>query len=137
MSTTATTSLPIEQTPEQFTTAQQAMWILRLLYAPENGQPGRVVQSQQRLVCGLYITHDSLKQSCDISLPFTFTNGNSGFSIDYLDNLTTFLKNAGLLKTTTNSTELTSYRLTTEGLCVASDLFNELNQDAQATLTWT
>lgn len=127
-STNTTTSLD---------TARSAMWVIRLMYAPVDGQPGTSIDGRRTLYSGLIIAADNLDRACDTTLPITFSKDRWGVIVENFDKILNSLESDGLIRQTPSEDYEAKYHLTHDGMCKAAELHRELSTREQEVLEWT
>lgn len=119
--------------PQQYT---DAIWTLRMLYAPQNGQPAVSIESTRRLFCGLRIAADTLEEHCNTKPALTFETGKYNPYLPDFDDTLNALVDAGIVRVTTGDPYDTLH-LIPDGINFAADLYDELTTLQQDILEWT
>lgn len=112
-------------------------WVLRLLYAPAQGQECKPIVGDTRLMKGLFLVHKRLQDEFSKETPFEFIPEKYGPLDPKVYDAVESLERQNLIKKTTSEKyNGDEFRLTPEGKPIARQLFEELSEEERELVEW-
>lgn len=112
-------------------------WILRILYAPANGEAAVPVIGETRLMKACFLVHRKLREEAGIETDFSFRADDYGPLDPLVYDAVEILEIQGEIRATeSNKYNGTEYSLTSRGETKAKQLYSNLSEQEQELLSW-
>lgn len=112
-------------------------WILRLLYAPAGGEPGKPIVGITRLMKGCFLLHRTLENEFGIQTDFSFRADDYGPLDPLVYDSVEILEEDGLIeRTESQKYDGEEFSLTDAGMDRAYTLTEDQPEEVRKHLTW-